>query len=316
MKLSSVSAYLDGTLLRDGDFYKLAFATERDQTGFLTFLEREKFLPTLCENTGVSCVLCTPELADQLPERLGVFVCSRPKAALFQLHNGLAQKESYTGAHFPMRCGSDCTISPLAVIPEQDVIIGNRVTIEPFVVLKGRVTIGDDVIIRSGSVIGCKGFSFSKDEQGRNISVVDTAEIVLRSHAEIFENVCISTGIFPWEQTVIGENTKVDAQCHIGHGAHIGTNCLLAEGSRCCGNSRVGDHTWIGVGAVVSNRVRVGANSRVSIGAVATKDVPAGQTVTGNFAIDHARFMQNLKASVASQTDGNDRPVKKDNTKE
>ena len=45
-------------------------------------------------------------------------------------------------------------------------------------------------------------------------------------------------------------------------------------------------------------------------------DVPAGQTVTGNFAIDHARFMQNLKASVASQTDGNDRPVKKNSTEE
>lgn len=298
MKLSSVSAYLDGTLLREGDFYKLAFATEQEQTGFLTFLEREKFLPALCENTGVSCVLCTPELADQIPERLGVFVCSQPKAALFQLHNGLAQEDQYTGAHFPTRCGRDCTISPLAVIPEQDVIIGDRVTIEPFAVLKGRVTIGDDVTIRSGSVIGCKGFSFSKDEQGRNVSVVDAAEIVLHSHAEIFENVCISTGIFPWEQTVIGENTKVDAQCHIGHGAHIGTNCLLAEGSRCCGNSRVGDHTWIGVGAVVSNRVRVGANSRVSIGAVATKDVPDGQTVTGNFAIDHARFMQHLKASA------------------
>ncbi len=316
MKLSSVSAYLDGTLLREGDFCKLAFATEQEQTGFLTFLEREKFLPALCENTGVSCVLCTPELSDKIPERLGVFVCCRPKAALFQLHNGLAQDEQYTGAHSPTRCGSDCTISPLAVIPEWDVIIGNRVTIEPFVVLKGRVTIGDDVTIRSGSVIGCKGFSFSKDEQGRNVSVVDTAEIVLLSHAEIFENVCISTGIFPWEQTVIGENTKVDAQCHIGHGAHIGTNCLLAEGSRCCGNSRVGDHTWIGVGAVVSNRVRVGANSRVSIGAVATKDVPAGQTVTGNFAIDHGRFMQNLKASIASPTDGEHCLTKKNTTEE
>ena len=89
MKLSSVSAYLDGTLLREGDFYKLAFATEQEQTGFLTFLEREKFLPALCENTGVSCVLCTPELADLIPERLGVFVCRRPKAALFTIHNAL-----------------------------------------------------------------------------------------------------------------------------------------------------------------------------------------------------------------------------------
>ena len=171
-------------------------------------------------------------------------------------------------------------------------------TIEPFVVIKGRVIIGNDVTIRSGAVIGCKGFSFSKDAQGQNVSVEDTARIIIEDHVEIFEQVAISTGIFPWEETRIGENTKVDAQCHIGHGAHIGRNCLLAEGSRCCGNSRVGDHVWVGVGAIVSNRVRVGDGARVSLGSVVTKEVPAGQTVSGNFAIDHQKFLSNLKKSL------------------
>ena len=77
----------------------------------------------------------------------------------------------------------------------------------------------------------------------------------------------------------------------------VGIACWR-NGSRCCGNSRVGDHVWVGVGAIVSNRVRVGDGARVSLGSVVTKEVPAGQTVSGNFAIDHQKFLSNLKKSL------------------
>lgn len=308
MLLSEVVKVLPGQLISDGEFRCLAFATETEQPAFLTFLEREKFLPAL-ENPHISCVLTTAELAERVPSHIrGVFVCERPKAALFEIHNHLADREEYVGKSFPTKIGKDCQISPLAAIDKENVIIGDHVTIEPFAVIKGRVIIGSDVVIRAGAVVGCKGFSFSKDAAGNNIPVIDTAQIILENHVELFEQVVISTGIFPWEKTVIGENTRIDAQCHIGHGAHIGRNCLIAEGGKCCGNSQVGDHVWIGVAAVVSNRVRVGSGARVSIGAIATKDVPSGETVTGNFAIPHRTFMRNLKASLAENTDSEQLP--------
>lgn len=298
MKLSEVTRNVPGTLISDGDFRCIAFATEQEQNQFVTFLEKERFLSAL-SNPKISCVLTTPELVGKIPPHIqGVFVCSRPKATLFELHNRLVHHTDYVETTVDTIVGKDCEISPLAAISLKNVVIGDRVTIEPFVVIKGRVTIGNDVKIRAGAVIGCKGFSFSKDEQGQNISVEDSARIVIEDHVEIFEQVAISTGIFPWEETRIGRNTKVDAQCHIGHGAHIGENCLLAEGCRCCGNSRIGRSVWVGVGAIVSNRVSIGDGARVSLGSVVTKDVPAGQTVTGNFAIDHKKFLFNLKKSL------------------
>ena len=298
MQLSEAVSNLAGTLRSDGAFQCIAFATEQDQDQFVTFLEKEKFLPAM-DNPHISCVLTTPELVDKLPPHIqGVFLCTRPKATLFQMHNQLAHQSAYIGKSRPTVTGTDCRISSLASIDRENIVIGDRVTIEPFAVVKGRVQIGNDVTIRSGAVIGCKGFSFSKDEAGQNISVEDTARIVIEDHVEIFEQVAISTGIFPWEETRIGRNTKIDAQCHVGHGAHIGKNCLLAEGCRCCGNSRLGDHVWIGVGAIVSNRVKVGDGARVSLGAVVTKDVPSGQTVSGNFAIEHQKFLSNLKKSL------------------
>ena len=59
MKLSDVTRGINGTLLSDGEFRSIAFATEETQSGFLTFLEREKFLSAL-RNSGISCVLIKP----------------------------------------------------------------------------------------------------------------------------------------------------------------------------------------------------------------------------------------------------------------
>lgn len=304
MKLSEAVKSLSGHLASDGEFSCLAFATEQEPVGFLTFLEREKFLPFL-ENHNISCVLAIPKLANRIPAHIqGVFLCERPKAALFEIHNLLASHEEYVGLSFPTEIGKDCHISPLAAIDAENVVIGDRVTIEPFAAVKGRVVIGNDVVIHTGAVVGCKGFSFSKDGAGNNISVADTARIVIEDKVELFELAAVSTGIFPWEKTVIGQNSKIDTRCFIAHGTHMGKNCLVASGGLCCGNSRIGDNVWIGAGAVISNRVSVGSGASVSIGAVATKDVPAGETYTGNFAIPHRIFLRNLKASLTEDTTG------------
>jgi len=298
MLLSEVTKGLNGQLICDSDFSCLAFATEAEQTDFLTFLEKEKFLSAL-DNPNISCVLTTPELKDKIPSHIrGVFCCSRPKAALFEIHNALAANEDYAGKPFETRIGKNCNISPLAAIDAHNVVIGDNVTIEPFVTIKGWVKIGNNVTIRSGAVVGAKGFSFSNDQNNDPLSIIDCARIVIEDNVELFEQVVISTGLFPWEVSRIGENSKLDVQAFVAHGSHVGKNCMLVAGCRCCGNVKIGDGCWIGPGAVVSNRVEVGAGARVSLGAVVTRNVPAGQTVSGNFAIEHTKFMQNLKNSV------------------
>ena len=298
MLLSASVDGLPGSLVRDGEFSCIAFATEKEQCQFLTFLENERFSVAL-ENENISCVLVTPQLLEKVPPHIqGVFVCDRPKEALFVIHDRLARDEMYVGKRFATEIGNNCNISPLAWIAPENVVIGNKVTVEPFAVIKGRVTIGDNVTIHSHVVVGCKGFSFSKNAHGDNISVTDTAQIIIEDNVELFEQVTISSGIFPWEKTIIGRNTKIDTQSFIAHGSHVGSNCLIVAGSKCCGNCRIGNDVWIGAGAVVSNRITVGEQARVSLGAVVTKDVPSGTTVTGNFAIDHQRFLKNLKMSI------------------
>ena len=187
MLLSEVVLGLDGELISDHSFSCIAFATETEQVNFLTFLEKEKFLSAL-DNPNISCVLITPELKDQVPTHIkGVFCCARPKAALYAIHNALAENEDYVGPSFETQVGENCNISSLSCIAPYNVQIGDNVTIEPFVVIKGRVKIGNNVVIRCGSVIGAEGFSFSKDINDNNVSVKDTARIVIEDNVEIFE---------------------------------------------------------------------------------------------------------------------------------
>ena len=298
MLLSEVVKNILGEMLSDAEFDSLAFITDRTQKNFLTFFESEKLLNEL-NNTQISCVITSEKFVKLIPAHIkGIFVCEEPKNTLLKIHNSLVKNLEYVGPKIPTRVGDECKISPLSYIDPFNVCIGKNVTIEPFVTIKGRVTIGDNVTIHSGGIIGCKGFSFSKNRYKENEPVIDTAQIVIEDNVELFEQVAISTGIFPWEKTVIGENTKIDTQCFIAHGTQIGHNCLIVAGSRCCGNCIIGHNVWIGAGAIISNRITVGDNARVSLGAVVTKDVPTGMIVSGNFAINHQKFLENLKMSI------------------
>lgn len=297
MKLSDVIRGMDGTLLSDGEVRSIAFATEETQSEFLTFLEKAKFLPAL-NNPGISCVLIKPELAGSVPPHIqGVFICDYPKAALFTIHNALASEEAYVGPSFPTRIGKNCNISPLAVIPEQNVIIGDEVTIEPFVVIRERTTIGSRVTIRAGAIIGGSAYAYAS-KGAQYLRAEDTASIEIGDDVDIFEQVCIERSTFPWEKTAIGRNSKLGINCGIGHGSCVGENCEIAGKSTCCGYCTIGNNVWIGPGAIISNRKVIGDNARVTIGSVVAGNVPAGAEYTGNFAMPHQQFMRNYMLSL------------------
>lgn len=73
---------------------------------------------------------------------------------------------------------------------------------------------------------------------------------------------------------------------------------MIAAGATFGGRTVLGDGVWIGVGATVINGITVGEKARVNIGSVATRSVPDGGSVTGNFAIEHEKFIENLKKSL------------------
>ena len=48
-----------------------------------------------------------------------------------------------------------------------------------------------------------------------------------------------------------------------------------------CGRVNVGDHAFVGAGAVILPRLKIGAHAVIGAGAVVTRDVAPGSTVVG-----------------------------------
>lgn len=301
MYLTDVIHNLDGTLLRDGAFQTLEYCTGDLEVPFLTFMGNAKFLDKM--SPYVSCVLCREEFVDKLPASVkGVFLSDTPKEAFQIIHNRLSTNPEYC---LPFggenQIGTDCRISSRANIAQHGVEIGDRVIIEDNVTIYDHVKIGNDCIIRSGAVIGGKAFTFARTKGQGMLGMEDLGRVVIGDRVEVFSLTHIAKGILPTDITYIGDDTKIDALVQIGHGCTIKERVLIAEGAILAGNVYIGSDSWVGINATVSNRVRVGDHARVSLGSVVTKNVKDGQTVTGNFAIEHTDFIQNLKSLAAKK---------------
>ena len=105
----------------------------------------------------------------------------------------------------------------------------------------------------------------------------------------------VDKAIYPWDNTIIGDYSKTDNNVHIAHADKIGKRVFIAACTCIAGRVETGDDVWIGPGVTVINGISIGDKAKISIGSVVTKSVKNGEQVTGNFAIPHAKFIENLK---------------------
>lgn len=298
MYLSDVIKGFPGELIRDAQFETLEYCTSALETPFLTFMENPKFIEKISK--FAVCILCKKELLEKLPNGIkGIFVTENPKELFHTVHNMLSEQEGYRLTTFASKIGNHCQISPQAIIAQQNVIIGDRVIIEDNVIINDNVTIGNDCIIHSGVVVGGKAFTFARASQKQILGLKDVGRVVIKDRVEIFSMTHIAKGILPTDVTFLDDDVKVDALVHIGHGVKIGKRTMVAACAVIGGNTVIGEDSWVGINATISNRIKIGNSARVSLGSVVTKNVENNETVTGNFAIEHEKFIEKLKEDIA-----------------
>ena len=286
------------------EFSTLGLVVSPVEEPFCTFVENEKALYTIGDNAVM--VITTPDLAPKLlTQRRGVCVTAQPRVVFFRLHNALAGHGGYARPHFATKIGKNCSISPLAVIAGENVVIGDNVTVEEFAVIRDNVTIGDNCVIHAGVKIGFGDFEYKK-ENGQLFSVDHCGGVILGEEVELHSNTCVNKALYPWDNTVIGDRCKIDMLVQISHGVKVGNDTMIVGLSGIGGRTEIGENSWIGYGCIIRNGVHVGNNARANMGAVVSRDVADGQAVTGNFAIDHDIFMENLKRAAKPTKERNE----------
>ena len=280
------------TCIGETSFESLGLLGANVNLKLCSFLADVKYLNIIGENTSV---LLVPNEMTAVINHKGICKVDDPRYTFFLLHNHLLQNGEYHRPVFKTRIGSNCKISPLAHIAENNVILGNNIVIEEFVSIKENVTIGDNTIIRAGTIIGGEGFE-QKRKSDTVLSLHHAGGVIIGSNVELQQINAVDKAIYPWDNTIIGDYCRTDNMVHIAHGVKMGKRILIAACTCVAGRVQMDDDVWIGPGVTLINGMHIGKGARVNIGSVATRDVEPGKAVTGNFAIDHDRFISNLKS--------------------
>ena len=296
MRISKLSeTQFNISIRRDAEFTGLKMLTTSDTDfKYLSFIENVNYVNYCKNENAVSCILITEELYKTLDidKEIGILITKNPKKTFYEIHNYLSKNKFYREDYNSI-ISPDAKVSTLAYISSHNVRIGAGTIIEPNVTIHENVEIDENVIIRSGTVIGGSGFQYLNI--GDEILPVESAGgVKIYNGVEIKNNTCVDKGVFGGD-TIIYENVKIDNLVHIAHDDVIHRNTLIAAGAQLGGRVTLGENCWVGVNATISNGLIVGNNSRISLGSVVTRNVESEQTVTGNFAIDHTKFMENLK---------------------
>jgi UDP-3-O-[3-hydroxymyristoyl] glucosamine N-acyltransferase len=280
-------------VVRDGEFRSLGLLFH--QTPELLVCLYDAKARRECEgNAAISCVIAGRELAPLVPERLGLAVSDAPREAFCDVHRHLGSETGFYGEDFPAEVSPDAAVDSGAHLPARRVRIAAGCRIEPGAVVLEGSTLAEDVVVRAGAVVGAEGFQPVPYAGGQQ-NLPHYGSVELRRGVEVGANAVVCRSAFN-EPTEIGEESVLGPQVYVAHGARIGARCRLAASARVAGSARLGDDVFVGPNAVVSSRVAVGSGARVSLGAVVVRDVPPGETVTGNFAVEHERFLAAWRA--------------------
>jgi UDP-3-O-[3-hydroxymyristoyl] glucosamine N-acyltransferase len=181
--------------------------------------------------------------------------------------------------HSSAKIGKNVFVGDNVVI-EEGVIIGDHTVIFHNVVVSRNSEIGSNCFIKSGTVIGQKGFGFEKSSEGMPITIPQIGSVVIGNNVEIGSCCTVVRGTL--DNTIIKDNVKIDDHVHIAHNVYIGENALITACVEISGSVQIAKDVWIGPNSSIINRIKVGDNSYIGIGSVVIRSVPDGVTVVGN----------------------------------
>ncbi len=287
---------VEGRVVRGGDrvIYGVA-PLARAGSGDLTFLSDRRMKAALGD-TRAGAVILSEAMVDLAPAEAAVIVSPEVQAAWARaadlLFRPLATEPSATPSAWleddsvvvepgavlaqGVSIGRGTRIGANAVIGP-GVQIGRDCHIGPLVSLS-HALIGDRVRILAGARIGEAGFGAAPSRAGP-VDIPQLGRVILQDGVTVGANTCIDRGAF--DDTVIGENTKVDNLVQIAHNVRIGRNGLLAAHTGISGSVTVGDNVMFGGRAGIGDHITIGEGARVAGGAGVLADIPAGETWSG-----------------------------------
>src|SRR5271163_763725 len=299
----------------------------------LGFIDANKFTDALTKTRAGACLM-PKRFVGEAPEGIIVLRTEAPYRAFVAVHRKLYPQSLrpvslfetdgiFKGAtiHPTARLESDVTVDPGAVIgPRAEIgagsIIASNAVIGPDVTI-GRdcsigagcsivhTLIGDRVTIHPGCRIGQDGFGYTEDAAQQKIP--QTGRVIIQNDVEIGAGTTIDRGGI--RDTVIGEASKVDNLCQIGHNVVIGRHCVVVAQSGLSGSVTLEDYAMLGGAVGLAPHVTIGRGGKVAARSGVMNDIPPGETWGGYPARPRMQWMRQ-QATLNRLTSGDKAPAR------
>jgi UDP-3-O-[3-hydroxymyristoyl] glucosamine N-acyltransferase len=162
--------------------------------------------------------------------------------------------------------------------------------------------IGDRVTIHPGCRIGQDGFGYTEDAAQQKIP--QTGRVIIQNDVEIGAGTTIDRGGI--RDTVIGEASKIDNLCQIGHNCQIGRHCVIVAQCGLSGSVTLEDFALLGGSVGLAPHVTIGKGARVAARSGVMGSVPAGETWGGYPARPRMQWMRQ-EATLSRLTTSSDK---------
>ena len=189
-----------------------------------------------------------------------------------------------------VKIGKDTEIGNNVII-KHGVHIGKNCKIGSNVIIENAL-MGDNIIIKSGTLIGQTGFGFNFEKKKR-IKFPHIGRVIIENDVLIGSFCTIDRGSLT--DTVIGEFTSIDNQVQIAHNVKIGNFCMIAAQSGIAGSTVIGNNVQIGGQTGISGHLSIGNNVKIGGKSGVISDIEDNQTVMGYPAKSIREFLTNKK---------------------
>ena len=186
--------------------------------------------------------------------------------------------------------GDNVTIDDGAII-KHGCVIGNGTKIESNSVISNSI-IGENVRVGPNTSIGQQGFGFSINKN-KNKNIFHIGRTILKKNSSIGSNCTIDRGSF--SDTIIGENTFFDNQCHVAHNVQIGRNCVFAGMTGIAGSTIIGNGVLTGGQVGISGHLKIGNNVQIAAKSAVYQNISDNEVIMGIPAVNKFKFLKNVK---------------------
>jgi UDP-3-O-[3-hydroxymyristoyl] glucosamine N-acyltransferase len=295
----------------------------------LTFVAEAKFAAAL-KSTQAGAVLTSDRFLRHAPNGVTVLRARKPYDAFVtvarKIYSNALRPTSAFGTkgvapgavvHPSAELAPDVTVDPFAVIGPfakigsgtlvgAHAVIGEHVRIGSDCAIGAHCTIthahlGDRVVIHPGCNIGQDGFGYVSSGEG-HVKIPQLGRVVIHNDVEIGSGTRIDRG--GMRDTVIGEGTKIDNLCQIGHNCVVGRHCIIVAQSGLSGSVTIEDFVVLGPRTGIIPHITVGKGATLASRSTVYDNVPAGEVWGGFPAKPKLQWMREVVALQKMAAEG------------